>query len=86
MKLRGFHVGECYLCGQGNVYICKSENTGKVFLACEECDSEWPSPDEFLNHHTSDKKEGGRYLRLSKEEISQHPWKVYVENRFDLEG
>ena len=81
----GFNVGECYFCRQGNVYICKSSLTGEIYLTCEECFTDWPTPEDFLKMQSGIRKDEDRIEYLSKAEMLDHPWRPYVLNTADLE-
>jgi len=70
-------VGWCHFCNQGWVSIVKTE-AGLQYCLCEECETEWKSPDEFL-----EKVEGTHFvftsaIALSDNDIQKSPWKNYV--------
>ncbi len=82
---KGFEVGTFYFCNQGNVYICKSSPSGDIFLMCEECFTDWPTPDDFLKMQSGIRKDLGQCEYLTKAEMQDHPWRPYVQNTADLE-
>ena len=83
---KGFYIGFCYSCHQGNVYICKTTASGKQFLICEECDAEWASPEDFQKKNMSKQSDDGPYEPLAKDEIIDHKWKSFVLNKKELEN
>ncbi|MEP7050165.1 MAG: hypothetical protein ABJB12_07430 [Pseudomonadota bacterium] len=82
---KGFHIGECYFCHQGYVYFSEAVQTKQVFLKCEECDSEWGSPEGFKKNELADCSHDAKYRPLTLEEMLKHPWRTYVLNTQDLD-
>jgi hypothetical protein len=82
---KGFEIGECYFCGQGNVYIRKAEDNGTWFVQCEECDTEWQDPEAFVNHQKPSMNKLGRSIAVQSDEVVSHAWRPFILNTFDLE-
>ena len=38
--------GECPICGQGLLIAVKNPETGQLLVMCDDCESQWRSPDE----------------------------------------
>lgn len=45
--IKYYVVGECVLCGHGNLIVGKNDNS--LFVFCDECDSEWKTPSDAVN-------------------------------------
>ena len=42
-----YHLfGECPVCGQGQLVAMKSASTKNLLIMCDECESQWQSPDQ----------------------------------------
>jgi len=70
-------IGWCHVCNQGWVSIVKADNE-LCYCMCEECETEWNSPKEFL-----DKQEGTHFvypsaINLSDEDVENSNWKQYI--------
>ena len=40
------NFGECPVCRQGQLFAAKESETGILFLVCDDCGSQWSSPDQ----------------------------------------
>lgn len=69
----------CPVCGQGSLLIGCVKNSNKLFVVCDDCESEWSDPRSALagEQPTRDKYQG-RYA--TKDDINKHPWRHYVLN------
>jgi len=74
-------VGYCPICGQGRQFIARERETGDYYVMCEDCESEWESPDgcDDIDKALSDSH--GRSDFISLEAAENHKWKEYVKNR-----
>ncbi|MCE9579712.1 MAG: hypothetical protein K8W52_41725 [Deltaproteobacteria bacterium] len=71
-------VGPCRLCGQGRLVISRDDSSHELFVCCEECETEWASPDatRSLEHATRDVH--GRSTPLAREDLVGHPWHAFL--------
>ena len=72
-------VRNCPVCSQGRVIIAKETATEKFYLVCEECESEWQSPEEVATSPAS-RDVFGASTYLTREELGDHPWKEFLHN------
>jgi hypothetical protein len=40
------NFGECTMCGQGQLVPVKRVDTGELLVMCDDCESQWSSPDD----------------------------------------
>ena len=67
-------VGECPVCHQGRTLIGREDVTGTLFVICEECESEWASPDDAKMPERSSLGRFSKYTVLERDEVAGHPW------------
>jgi hypothetical protein len=46
------NFGECTMCGQGQLVPAKRVDTGELLVMCDDCESQWRSPDDV--HSSND--------------------------------
>ena len=68
----------CPLCRQGMQEILKELSSGTLYICCDECDLEWPNPEDALAdiHRSRDKY--GRSVDATPEEIKAAGWNKYL--------
>lgn len=72
-----YKVKWCPVCEQGWIEIVKDKITGKLFLCCSDCETEWRDPLEI-------KKDNGTWGSFgmieepSDEEILKEGWQKYI--------
>ncbi|MDO4539746.1 MAG: hypothetical protein Q4B48_01405 [Syntrophomonadaceae bacterium] len=71
-------VAWCPICSQGWVYIVKDKATHELFLCCEECESEWESPEAVKSIELSTQWEYGYTIEPEDEEIAQIGWDKHL--------
>lgn len=69
-------IGTCIICGQGRLIIAKERSSGSLFIVCEECESEWHSPEASKSIDTATRDAHGQYTLLVREDLDDHPWKT----------
>jgi len=71
-------IGVCPVCSQGRLLVAKEKSSGVLYIACEDCESEWLNPEsckvESATHDTFGPSE---FLDL--EELDKHPWKAFIK-------
>lgn len=65
--------GECPICRQGLLVAMKSVGTGRLLLMCDDCESQWRSPQEAESYENALKSEE-RVAPASDEEVSAAGW------------
>lgn len=70
-------VGTCRICGQGLLIIARNSN-GQLFVACEECLSEWESPEQSTSVDAARQDAHGQYQFLGRAELANHPWQQFL--------
>lgn len=70
--------GECPICRQGQLLPMKGIATGKVMLMCDDCESQWRSPQEAESYENVLKEEE-RVVPASVEEVSAAGWDEFVK-------
>ena len=77
--LSKYKVSWCPVCNQGWVEIVKEENTGMLFLCCDECEAEWTNPDEIGIPYKGSRFKFGKIIEPSYDEIVDKGWKNCIE-------
>lgn len=69
----------CPVCNQGWIEILKETTTGKLFVCCSECETEWDNPKDVKRLEGTDSKYGPSN-DPTQEEIKQMGWDIYIIN------
>ncbi|WP_094229255.1 hypothetical protein [Methanolobus psychrotolerans] len=77
INLYQYKVTWCPVCNQGWVEIAKDVNSKRLFLLCEECESEWDEPNNIKNSTSTRDKYGLIEVPLL-EEIRKKKWDQYI--------
>jgi uncharacterized protein (DUF983 family) len=72
-------VGICPVCNQGRLLIARDKQTGKDYVACEDCEAEWETPSASKDITNVTRNHFGKSVFLSLEEASTHPWKEFIQ-------
>jgi hypothetical protein len=72
-------IGVCPVCSQGRQIIARENRSGKLYVLCEDCESEWLSPQDARKLDAASRSTFGESTLLSREEIVEHPWHAFVE-------
>jgi hypothetical protein len=57
--------------------IAREIASGTIFVICEECYSEWPSP-EAIRGPALPWESFDKYEILSRDEVMRHPWAQFL--------
>lgn len=68
--------GECPICGQGQLVAMKAASTGNLLIMCDECESQWQSPDKAQSFENALPNEIRDIQKVSLEEIKESGWLV----------
>ncbi len=71
-------IGTCPICGQGRRIVAKDNASGDLYVLCEECESEWVSPEQSQSIDTATRDVHGRSTLLERDELLEHPWKEFL--------
>ena len=71
-------VGLCPICGQGRLIIARDDVSGALYVLCEECESEWASPEESHHIEKASQDTHGASTMLEREELRDHPWMKFL--------
>lgn len=71
-------IGTCPVCSQGRLIIARDETSGLLYVLCEECESEWATPEQSARIEGATRDCHGRSTLLEREELDGHPWKAYL--------
>lgn len=77
INLYQYKVAWCPVCNQGWVEIAKEKCSDKLFLLCEECESEWDEPSNIKKNNSTRDKYGLIKVPLL-EEIKEKGWDRYI--------
>jgi hypothetical protein len=72
-------IGICPICGQGRQIIARENRTGKFHVLCEDCESEWRSPQEARDINSASRGTFAETTLLTRDELAEHPWSVFLE-------
>jgi hypothetical protein len=73
-----YKVKWCPVCDQGWVQIFKEKNTQKLVLLCDECFSEWSTPDTILSSNTISTSNYDLIVDPLDKEIIELSWSKYI--------
>jgi hypothetical protein len=71
-------IGTCPLCGQGRLIIARDNALGDLYVLCEECESEWDSPEQATSIGAATHDVHGRSTFLDRDELGGHPWQRFL--------
>jgi hypothetical protein len=72
-------IGTCPVCSQGRQIIARDKASGALYVLCEECESEWSSPEQSRDIDAASRDRFGPSTLLERDELDGHPWKVFLE-------
>lgn len=72
--------GECPICRQGQLLAVKSPSTGQLLIMCDDCESQWQSPDDAQSFEKTLSDENRDVLDASCEEIKAAGWLPHRKN------
>lgn len=71
-------IGTCAVCGQGRLIVARDDDSGVLYVLCEECETEWNTPEESRALDAGTRESHGRSTLLEQEELAGHPWAKYL--------
>lgn len=74
-------VGYCPICGQGRQMVVQANLTKKLFVYCEECESEWESPSDIRRIDLATHDKYGSLTFMLVNDLRDHPWFPNVINK-----
>ena len=72
------NFGECPICRQGLLMAMKGAESGVVCLMCDDCESQWRSPQDAESYENALTNEE-RVVPASSEEIERAGWERFVK-------
>jgi len=73
------NFGECGICGQGALLPVRDVASGKLLVMCDDCESQWRTPEEAQSYEKVLKNEVKRVVDASPEEVRAAGWDKYLE-------
>ena len=67
----------CPICRQGWAQIFKELNSGRLYVCCDECESEWENPYEITAQNAT-RDCYGQSTEPTADEIIQEGWDSYI--------
>jgi len=74
------YIGECPVCHHGRQFVRKVRETSEFFLRCEECESEWQTPDTASDPSKTMFRKFSNDTLATREDMEDHPWANRVQN------
>ena len=71
-------IGTCPVCGQGRLIIARDDASADLYVLCEECESEWSSPEQSASIDAATRDVHGRSTLLDREDLIDHPWAQFL--------
>jgi len=71
-------IGTCPVCSQGRLVIAREIATGRLYVLCEECESEWSSPEDSREVGEAGRESHGPSTLLEREALEGHPWRKFL--------
>jgi hypothetical protein len=71
-------VGTCPICSQGRLVIARENSSGVLYVLCEECESEWISPEVSKSIEHANRNVHGLSTILKREDLNEHPWREFL--------
>jgi hypothetical protein len=71
-------VSWCPICEQGWVQIVKEKESGQLFVWCDECDSEWPSPNDVEHKEMATRDTYAEIEDPTDNEIIVKGWETFI--------
>jgi hypothetical protein len=74
-------AGYCPVCGQGRQLVAREHSTGSLYVLCEDCESEWDSPDDVSDAERAHRDTHGRSSYVTIREMQSHSWSDKILNK-----
>ncbi len=72
--MENYTFGECPICRQGKLLAVKRVSTGQLFIMCDDCESQWQSPDDARSFENAFSEEVRDIQKTSFDEIKAAGW------------
>ncbi len=73
-------ISNCPVCNQGRLMVAKETESNKLFIVCEECESEWSSPEDVKEEKPAKRDLFGASTFLTREELADSPWVEFLHS------
>ena len=73
-------VGTCPVCSQGRLIIARENASGALYVLCEECESEWPSPATCADINAATRDVFGASTLLERDALVGHEWEAALQD------
>ncbi|MFT4193184.1 hypothetical protein [Ottowia sp.] len=70
------YFGECPLCRQGQLVAVKNMVDSKILLMCDDCESQWASPEAAKFGENALKEEVFDVINASAEDVIEANWNI----------
>lgn len=74
-------VGYCPVCGQGRQFVMRDEQTGQLFVCCEDCEAEWSTPEAAKSSSLAARNQHTHASFVTMDELTGHEWEPSIINR-----
>ncbi|MET0053084.1 MAG: hypothetical protein ABW095_18660 [Candidatus Thiodiazotropha sp.] len=74
-----YYIDECPICRQGALIVVKTKDRNAFFVMCDDCESQWESPEEAIRGAEPLSDEVG-VVDATLEEIEKQGWIGYIKN------
>jgi len=71
-------IGTCPVCGQGRLIIARDNASQDLYVLCEECESEWDSPEASRSMDNATRDVHGQSTMLERDDLIGHPWHPFL--------
>ncbi|WDF49943.1 hypothetical protein PQ460_18400 [Paenibacillus sp. KACC 21273] len=74
-----YPIGNCCVCSQGWVVIVKEISIPKYFVYCNECETEWAHPEDFILRQKSSRFKYEDFSEPNDKEVIDIGWYKYID-------
>ncbi|GHU04778.1 hypothetical protein FACS1894158_05780 [Betaproteobacteria bacterium] len=72
-------IAKCPICdGQGLILIVQEISSGEFYCCCDECESEWKTPDAVFRGENGTANQYGKYRLPGREDIRARGWEKFL--------
>lgn len=79
MERYKYKIAWCNICNQGWINILKDRETEEIFVSCDECESEWDTPESYLNNDVGRFYTHGLANNPECDEVLELGWNKYIQ-------
>ena len=76
--MENYSFGTCEVCGQGLLMAVKNIINGEMLIMCDDCESQWKTPDEAQSYENALLEETRTIVPASAEDIEVAGWEKYL--------